>query len=215
MPMDKMAQTGRSRKSAPLGAFIPLLLLPLCLAGCGTGGNGNGNKIILNEGDSIGKVTFAEGDTPNGGGGTAIDMISCDSGQSAYHVHVHLSIFFNGVQIALPEGIGIPNPQELRPGLVNNGNCFYWLHTHDHTGNIHVEAPAKATYTLGNFFDVWGELLTTSNVASLEGPVTAYVDGVAFTGDPATITLTPYKEITLEVGTPLVTPPVYIFPLGY
>lgn len=215
MPTKKMAQILHHRKATPLQFLIPLFVLPMCLSGCGAGGNGNGDKIILNEGDSVGKVMFAEGDTPSGGGGSAIDMISCDSGQSAYHVHVHLSLFINGVQIALPEGIGIPNPQELRPGLVNNGNCFYWLHTHDHTGVIHVEAPAKATYTLGNFFDVWGEPLTPTNVAGLQGTLTEYVDGVPFTGDPSTITLTPYKEITLEIGTPIVKPPAYIFPLGY
>ena len=40
--------------------------------------------------------------------------------------------------------------------FVVGGSCFAWLHTHAADGVVHIESPTKRTYTLGNFFDVWG-----------------------------------------------------------
>ena len=42
-------------------------------------------------------------------------------------------------------------------GIVTAGYaviCLYWLHTHDDSGTIHVEAPG-GTFTLADFFAVW------------------------------------------------------------
>jgi hypothetical protein len=105
-------------------------------------------------------------------------------------------------------------PFRVENGFVGVGQGIYWLHTHDATGIIHVESPDARTYTLGNFFDIWGQPLTPTNVAGLEGPVHAYVDGKPHPGDPRAIVLRAHAQITLEVGTPLVTPPVYVFPEG-
>jgi hypothetical protein len=177
----------------------------------------------LEPGMVVGTTTLANGSTPQGGQGQVIDDISCDNDEQVqYHVHAHLSLFVNGEQIAIPLAIGIQHPVFADAGktFALGGTCLYWLHTHDQTGIIHIEAPAQGTFTLGQFFDIWGEPLSTSNVAGFEGPVTAVVDGTAYTGDLRAIAITPpdpasHQQITLMVGTPPDTIPTYLFPEGY
>jgi hypothetical protein len=130
------------------------------------------------------------------------------------HVHAHLSLFLKGAQIAIPYGIGIVRPFEVTNGFVGTGSGIYWLHTHDATGIIHVESPDNRTYTLGQFFDIWGQTLNAREVAGLTGVVRAYVDGKRYSGDPRGIVLSAHTQITLEVGAPFVPPPVYVFPAG-
>jgi hypothetical protein len=145
--------------------------------------------------------------------GASVDGISCQtSEQVAYHIHAHLAIFDNGKQQTLPRGIGIPNPQ-VQNGFVVSGKCFYWLHTHDTTGVIHVESPTQRSYTLGQFFDIWGQPLNGSQVGSAHGKLTVFVDGHQFSGDPRSIVLTPHKLIQLDVGT-VVSPKPFTFPAG-
>ena len=92
------------------------------------------------------------------------------------------------------------------------GQGIYWLHTHDATGIIHVESPDDRTYTLGQFFDIWGQPLTSGEVAGLKGVVRAYIDGKPSSGNPRGIVLGAHLQITLEVGAPIVPPPTYAFP---
>lgn len=175
----------------------------------------NRASIPLVQGTEIGGSFFEPGDTPQGGNGQPVDGIEGSSMEMLrVHIHAHLSIFNKGQQIAVPYGIGIVRPFQLVNGFVARGNGFYWLHTHDATGIIHIESPTDRTYTLGNFFDVWGEPLTTRTVAGLQGAVHAFVNGNPYTGDPRAITLTAHELVTLEVGAPIVQPPVYIFPNG-
>ena len=47
-----------------------------------------------------------------------------------------------------------------------------------------------------------------------ERPKHAFVDGRPYAGDPRAIVLTAHEQITLEVGDPIVSPPVYTFPSG-
>jgi hypothetical protein len=48
----------------------------------------------------------------------------------------------------------------------------------------------------------------------LKGVVRAFVDEKPYSADPRTIVLGAHTQITLEVGAPFVTPPVYGFPAG-
>ncbi len=161
----------------------------------------------------IGKTLFEPGDTAKGGNGQPVDGIEGSSREMlAVHIHAHLSIFVKGEQIAVPYGIGIVKPFQADRGFVGMGQGIYWLHTHDATGIIHVESPDARTYTLGQFFDIWGRTLSATDVAGQQGVVRVYVDGKLRTGDPRTIVLTAHAQITLEVGEPFVTPPLYIFP---
>jgi hypothetical protein len=163
----------------------------------------------------IGKTMFAPGATDKGGHGQLIDGIEGSSQEMLKtHIHAHLSLFYKGEQIAIPYGIGIVKPFRAENGFVGAGQGYYWLHTHDATGILHIESPDNRRYTLGNFFNIWGEPLSSHNVAGLKGKVRVFVDGKAYAGDPRKIILTPHGQITLEVGRPFVVPPVYVFPQG-
>lgn len=171
--------------------------------------------IPLVQATQLGAPMFEPGDTPQGGNGQPVDGIEGSSREMLrVHIHAHLSIFDKGQQIAVPYAIGLIRPFQLTNGFVGRASGFYWLHTHDATGIIHIESPDERTYTLGNFFDVWGEPLSTRTVAGLDGAVTAFVDGKRYTGNPRDIILTAHGQITLEVGRPVVSPPVYVFPTG-
>ena len=171
--------------------------------------------IVLVQGTQVGAPTFAPGDTPTGGNGQPVDGIEGSSHEMlSVHVHAHLALFSKGQQVAVPYGIGIVKPFQLSNGFVGMGNGFYWLHTHDATGILHIESPDSRSYTLGNFFDVWGQPLSVRNVAGLQGAVSSFVDGKPYPGDPRDIVLAAHMQITLEVGDPVVPPPVYVFPNG-
>ena len=150
------------------------------------------------------------GDTASGGQGQDVDGIKCQTNeQLVYHVHAHLSIVHNGQEQLVSAQVGIPGGP-LTP------KCYYWLHTHDTTGVIHVESPTEAKYTLGQFFDIWGQPLDTTNVAVYpvpSGQLTAYVNGQLFVGDPRTITLDAHTQVVIELGTQ-VSPPSFTFPPG-
>lgn len=170
----------------------------------------------------VGVVTFPAGDTASGGQGAPVDGIPCDLSAGTYHIHVHVSLFHNGTQIAIPLAIGIVNPVIGTGGvLALSGSCMYHLHTHDRTGLIHIENPTVATFTLGDVFDIWGEPLTRSNIAGFTGPVLVYTANCAvgfpficdapsvYSGDPRAIVFTQHEQITLEIGGPYVWPPYY------
>jgi hypothetical protein len=142
--------------------------------------------------------------------GQAIDAISCQtSEQTVFHIHTHLTIFVNGQQRQVPAGIGIPDAvaQQTQAGsFINSGSCFYWLHTHAADGIIHIESPVQRTYTLGEFFDEWGQPLGPAQAGPAHGKVTVIVNGQVFKGNPRDVPLGSHENLQLEVGTPLVAP---------
>ena len=142
--------------------------------------------------------------------GASVDGIACQqSEQTLFHIHARLTIFFDGKPKRVPAGVGIANP-EISPTpegpFVAGGSCFAWLHTHAADGVVHIESPVQRTYTLGNFFDVWGQPLSRTRVGPARGHVTALVDGQVWRGDPRAIPLQAHAQIQLEVGRPLVAP---------
>ena len=142
--------------------------------------------------------------------GSPVDGISCNAGeQTVFHIHAHLTIFVNGAARQVPASIGIPGgvAQQTQAGpFIGSGTCFYWLHTHAADGIVHIESPVQRTYTLGQFFDEWGQQLGPDVVGPAHGHVTVLVNGQVFTGNPQDVPLTKHAEIQLEVGTPLVAP---------
>lgn len=160
----------------------------------------------------VGRPAFPNPIRSNPHNGAPVDGITCTSTeQVTLHIHSHLAIFANGKQLQVPAGVGIaPVPPQ---------GCLYWIHTHDATGIIHIEAPqfeapGGGHFTLGSFFDIWGQPLARDDVAGKRGAVTAYVNGALWPGDLRAIPLISHQEITLEVGKPLVPPPNYAFPFG-
>jgi hypothetical protein len=140
------------------------------------------------------------------GRGSPVDGISCQQmEQGFYHIHAHLSVFVGGSLRSIPAGIGITPPQRVEQTadgpFVSAGGCFYWLHTHDSTGVIHIESPTVHTFTLGDFFDVWGQPLGSGVVGpARSAPVHVLVNGSAMSEDPRQIPLTPHAVIQLNVG---------------
>ena len=125
----------------------------------------------------------------------------------SYHVHVHVGSLVNGQLKTIPAGIGIGTPWNTTVnGFVNSGSCFMWLHTHDNSGIVHIEAPSPQTFTLGQFFDIWGQSLTSKEVVGQKGDVTVYINQVKFTGDPRNVSLSNHESISLIIGS-VTTPP--------
>ena len=137
--------------------------------------------------------------------GQTVDGIQCQSNeQVAYHIHTHLTVYVNGALRPIPAGIGIVKPvaQQTPNGTFYEASqCYYWLHVHAQDGVIHVEAPNQTTYTLGQFFAIWRQPLTSTRVGPAQGTVTAYVNGVRYSGDPASITLGSHEDVQVDVGT--------------
>jgi hypothetical protein len=150
--------------------------------------------------------------------GQAIDGISCQTNeQTLFHIHAHLTIDVNGSARQIPAAIGIPGAvaQNTPQGpFIGSGNCFYWLHTHAPDGIIHIESPVQRTYTLGEFFDEWGQPLGPDQVGPAKGHVTAIYNGEVYRGDLRGIPLTAHAQIQLEVGGPLVAPVSITWPSG-
>jgi hypothetical protein len=176
---------------------------------------GGGGMLALVQGTQVGKSTFPDGNTSRGGQGQAIDGIEGSSHEMLNtHIHAHLTIVHNGQQIAVPRGVGILPPFTISNGFVGSGKGFYWLHTHDATGILHVESPDNRVYTLGNFFDIWGQPLTESNVAGLKGPTRVYVNGRMQFGKARDLPLRAHDQIALVIGRPAMPPPQIVFPEG-
>lgn len=178
--------------------------------------------IQIAVGQSIGKAGFfpkgdfqrnVPTDTAQGGRGQDVDGIPCQQNEGVQlHIHSALTIYVHGQLAQIPQAIGV---QPIPP---NNG-CLYWIHTHDTTGVIHVEAgsasaPNGGPYTLGDFFDIWGETLSRDQIGPYKGQVTAYVNSQPYDGDLRAIPLRSHQRIVLEVGKPVVPPPVYLVPAG-
>jgi hypothetical protein len=129
--------------------------------------------------------------------GRPVAGIHCEQMEgNVLHIHQHLAIFDHGKPVGVPEDVG-------RPLF---GNCFYWLHTHTPDGIIHVESPTFATYTLGQFFAVWGQPLSRADVAGAKPrpgeTTTVWVDGLRYGGDPRAIELTQHLDVVIDVGPP-------------
>ncbi|HVB74828.1 MAG TPA: hypothetical protein VNE38_14840 [Ktedonobacteraceae bacterium] len=76
-----------------------------------------------------------------------INGVSCYSTeQTNFHIHAHVSIYINGKQIPIPQGVGIGA----------NNICYYWLHTNTSDGIIHIAAPQQASnLALDDFLTIW------------------------------------------------------------
>jgi hypothetical protein len=145
--------------------------------------------------------------------GKTVDGITCRplaKETVKYHVHIHVAIFVNGKQMRLPAGIGITKPfvvQHFSSGPFDDVglyNCLYWLHTHVADGIVHVEAPSKQSFTLGEFFDVWGQPLGPNQVGPAKGKVVVYENGKQLTGNPRQTQLIPHGDIQIDIGSPTV-----------
>lgn len=95
--------------------------------------------ILLGQltGSTAPQRTFASTDIPCLGGGHA---------GAARHDHMQLSVMVDGQTQAIPANVGV------------NQQCMAAVHTHDASGELHVEPPeADMDVHLSDFFAVWDQ----------------------------------------------------------
>lgn len=196
--------------SAPAPKLAPLAALGKLSPAPSAGALGSEGVPVPNAGPLASTATAVTGQPTDG--------ISCQtSEQTLFHIHAHLTIFVNGSPRQVPAAIGIPGAQAEQTSagpFIGSGTCFYWLHTHAPDGIIHIESPVQRTYTLGDFFDEWGQPLGPGQVGPAKEKVTAIYDGQVYQGNPRNIPLTAHAQIQLEVGTPLIAPISITWPSG-
>jgi hypothetical protein len=167
--------------------------------------------VVVHTG-SPGRTADTTGQLPPPINGIACDRVDHQNASVA----VHLTILINGAARDILANVGSYNALVVFPSsgpMVTKADCYYWLHTGRADGVVHADPPAARAFTLGDFFDVWRQPLGTAAVASDEGPVTSYVNGRRYTGNPRTIPLTQHAAIQLDVGRD-VAPTPYTFPNG-
>jgi hypothetical protein len=138
-----------------------------------------------------------------GGASGRAASLRCDTThQLAVHYHAHLDLFYAGRMVPVPGQVGVVQ------------GCRYWLHTYSADGVVHVQGPAAVAsrqFTLGDFFWVWGQPLSSRQVATLKvghgQQLKAWLDGRPYAGDLAGMVLHPHDDVVLEVGPPFVPPP--------
>lgn len=159
---------------------------------------------------ALGLIIYAVTNTGQAG---AINNVQCQTTeQVAVHYHAHLTLMNEGNEVAVPGNIGIKS----------SPSCLYWLHTHSSDGVIHIEAPAaqqNRVYTLGDFFAVWEQPLSPTQVATLhvdgQHQLKVFVDGKPYTGDLKALPLRAHTQVVIEIAPPVVDPPpTYTFPQG-
>ena len=135
------------------------------------------------------------------------------------HVHAHLDVFVNGRPVTVPAGIGIEihdpavHHAKQKDGSIAWGfidppcaqRCISPLHTHDVYGILHTEAKKNQFNNLGEFFTEWNVRLDKKCVGGYckpAAPISIYVDGNAYAGNPRQIELENLREIAIVIGTP-------------
>ena len=143
---------------------------------------------------------FGQGPVPSG---ETVNGISCDAQEGQrIHIHMHLVIVDRLQRVDIPARIGIPEGKR----------CIYWLHTHTSDGILHIEAPQNRSFTLGDFFAVWGQPLTLTSAASARahgGNVRVWVNGHEYPRDPRTVPLVAHADIWIQVGPPYAKPKAF------
>lgn len=193
----RQAQIRRQRtiRYASIGGGLVVLLLVMgFIVHAVTSGSGSSSSTTMH-----GRYTTpATGDTRDGMQCLGYETLD-------QHIHSYLTIYENGKQTEVPAGVGIPS-----------GTCIYSLHVHEGQPNvIHIEAPNHDTYTLGQFFDIWGKQLNATQIGDLKADATHKLQFYtidengqpkAYTGDPWNIPLKSHETIVILYNSPDVTP---------
>ena len=177
----------------PLSSIAAITTAFALAAAVGLGASTPESKMPLQGGAQAG----APQGEPAGG-------ISCDAMEGMrIHIHQHLVIFDHGKEIVIPPNVGQPAARR----------CLYWVHTHTPDGIVHIESPTERTFTLGDFFMIWGQPLskTQASIAKADKGTSLkiWVNGKPYTGDPRKIPMTAHADIVIEAGPPFPKPPVF------
>jgi hypothetical protein len=113
------------------------------------------------------------------------------------HEHSNLQIFVHGEPQPIPTDVGIDTSDD--PAYVAS------LHTHDDTGTVHMESSVSRTFTVGEFFDIWGVRLSPSCMGAYcqdaENRLQVFVDGEEVTENVRDVALDDQRVIVITYGT--------------
>jgi hypothetical protein len=141
------------------------------------------------------RLTHAQGisrDSAKASRGEPVFGIACDAMEGQrIHIHQHLVLLDHGKPVPIPANVG----------QVPARNCLYWIHTHTPDGIIHIESPQSRTFTLADFFAIWGQPISRK--------LKVWVNGKPYAGDPGTIPLVAHADIVIEAGPPFQPPPKF------
>lgn len=146
-----------------------------------------------------------------------IDGVYCSANeQLSYHIHAHLTIYVDGANVPLVANTGIAPIGVTSSSSVT---CYYWMHTHDTTGVIHIESPTTKLYTLNQYLDIWEKFSSTSSPfpTQLSSPTgwTIYVNGKQVNTDFSHLQLTAHEVVTIAYNSPNIKPDTtYSFAAG-
>jgi hypothetical protein len=129
----------------------------------------------------------------------AIGLPVLSAEQLAFHIHMLLQVFVDGNPVPVAQGIGINQIGSASDQFITV------LHTHDASGVIHVESAKQQDYTLGEFFDVWGVPLSSTQIGAYanagDKQVRVFLNGQPYTGDPRGLVLKQHEDIVVTYGT--------------
>jgi hypothetical protein len=156
---------------------------------------------------AVSRVTYAQGiasDSARVARGEPVSGIACDAMEGQrIHIHQHLVLLDHGKPVPIPANVG----------QVPARNCLYWIHTHTPDGIIHIESPQSRTFTLADFFAIWGQPIGRKQVASMHARkrrnLRVWVNGKRYDGDPGTVPLVAHADIVIETGPPFLPPPKF------
>lgn len=113
------------------------------------------------------------------------DLLQCvQHEQVSMHTHANLFPVLRGAPQLLPAGIGI------------NGDCMRPLHTHGDDFVIHIESPHEQKFTVGDFFEVWGE----GNPYQDLSVFSVSVNGKRYTGPIDNLVLSDGLRVIIDFG---------------
>jgi hypothetical protein len=141
---------------------------------------------------------------------------------TAMDLHAFVVVVFHGRQVTVPSLVGVNGREESGRILSPPDGFVSPLHTHDSTGLIHIHSPVVRTYTLGEFFDVWGVRFDAACLGECAGDgtggttaggttagattVRVFDNGRERTGDPRAIALEALHVYVVTFGTQAETP---------
>jgi len=168
-------------------------LTVLAIAGCGSGSDAPAGLTISGPGLQTGKPPWRPEYAHLAERLHALGIPP--GGAEKFHIHAMLHVYVNGLLVPVPAEIGLDPAKHVESSL----------HTHDHTGIIHMEAAHPYNFTLGDFFGVWGVKLGPARLGGLTGyggdKLHFYLNGQPLT-NPAAHVLHNGDSIVIGYGTP-------------
>ena len=156
----------------------------------------NRNETPTSAGPLPGELTTeAPWDSNGAESGARADALGLPPEGTTMHEHANMQIFVHGKRVRIPTDIGI----DPTKGTIQS------IHTHDTTGTVHLESSQSRTFTLDEFFGVWGVRFTPSCLGAYcndqVNRLQVFVGGKEVTGDLLSVPLDDQTVIVVTYGT--------------